>query len=140
VEYRSRHIEGGKFMKKILSLLCGSLIVLLMFTAPGNVVFAEKQDGSTCGCEEHGIFPVLGAEKNKIVAKLISSNEFKSKKKELTKTGYKWNGVSDVEVVEFVDETGRTIGVSVPFITKDKKVEMAVFINGKFLIMAPPME
>ena len=50
----------------------------------------------SCGCVTKEIF---GAEKNKIVSNLLKSDEFKNAKKELKEEGYKWKGVSDIEVV-----------------------------------------
>jgi hypothetical protein len=128
VEYRSRYIEGGKFMKKILSLLCGSLIVLLMFVGPGNVALAHDGDHD-CGCE---VEQLQGAEKNKIVSNLLKSDEFKNVKKKYMKNGFKWTGVSKVEVLKN-HTVGGMIMVGVPFYLEDGSVTMAVFFNGVYM-------
>ena len=59
-------------MKKLLTVLCGVVIALSLFVTTGNTVKAAE-----CGCD---VSPVIGAEKNKIVAELISSQAFKDAK------------------------------------------------------------
>jgi hypothetical protein len=121
-------------MKKIATLLFTSLIVLLMFVGPGNVVKADENDEEhECGCI---VEPVLGAEKNKIVSNLLKSNEFKAVKKEQQKKGFNLLGVKDIEVLNNFYKNPNTgeleviLMVGVPFTTKDGTVTMAVFFNG----------
>ncbi|MDF2856004.1 MAG: hypothetical protein K0Q87_1855 [Neobacillus sp.] len=114
-------------MKKILSLLCGSLIVLLLFGAPGNVALA--QDEHECGCD---VEQLQGAEKNKIVSNLLKSEEFKNVKKKYMQNGFKWNGVSKVEVLKNHTHGGM-IMVGAPFYSPDGTVTMAVFFNGVYM-------
>ena len=69
-------------MKKLLTLLCTSLIVFLMFVGPGNVALAHE------GAHDELSVVITagnctGAEKNKIVSNLLKSDEFKNAKKEL---------------------------------------------------------
>jgi hypothetical protein len=116
-------------MKKIVTLLCTSLIVLLMFVAPGNVAFAE--DECECITEE-----ITGAEKNKIVADLLKNVEFKYKKQELMNDGYRWNGVKEIEVIRNITYGG-LIMVGVPFIAEDGTVMMAAFFEGSYMGIAP---
>ncbi|NWQ43727.1 hypothetical protein MLOOGBEN_23795 [Bacillus sp. EB106-08-02-XG196] len=118
-------------MKKILTLLCTSLIVLLMFVGPGNPVQAEEPaDDCTC----HELEPLTGVERNKIVASFISTNEFKSKKAELISSGYKWNGAKTIEVI--LPAEGVTM-IGVPFIDQDGIPSVNVFINGAFVGTSP---
>jgi hypothetical protein len=114
-------------MKKIVTLLCTSLIVFLMFVGPGNVAFAHEGEGD-CGCI---VEPVYGAEKNKIVSNLLKSEEFKKVKKENIMTGLKWTGVKEIEVIYNV--THEIMMVGVPFINNDGTVLMEVFFNGVYM-------
>jgi hypothetical protein len=115
----------------------------LMFVVPGNIVLAHEGDGD-CGCDS---FTVLeGSEKNKIVAKFLSSENFKTLKLNNLKKGYKWKGVSKAEVTKFVKDVhadpldpetpviikAGSIGVAVPFFTSDGKLEVFFFLNGEF--------
>jgi hypothetical protein len=129
-------------MKKIVTLLCTSLIVLLMFVAPGNSVNAANPDLVpdlfTCGCDDHGIYPVTGSEKNKIVAELLSSDVFKTQKFVQLNKDYTFKGINKVQVAKFEDENNRFVMVAVPFFNKSGTVEFAMFTNGVFIDMAPP--
>jgi hypothetical protein len=132
-------------MKKIVTLLCTSLIVLLMFVAPGNSVKAANPnlvpDLFSCGCEDHGIYPVTGSEKNKIVAELLSSDVFKTQKFELLNQDYTFMGVNKVQVAKFEGEIGNFVMVAVPFFNKSGTVEFAMFTNGvPSGIALPPTE
>ncbi|MEC1524955.1 hypothetical protein P9D43_23400 [Neobacillus niacini] len=128
-------------MKKILTILFTSLIVFLMFVGPGNVAFAHEGE-EDCLCNS---FTVLdGAEKNKIVAEFLASDEFKTLKSNNLDSGYKWNGISKAEVTKFIKDihsnpkdpdspvviNAGTIGVAVPFFTSDGKLEVFFFLNG----------
>jgi hypothetical protein len=118
-------------MKKILTLLCTSLIVLLMLVGPGNPVQAEEP-GDDCTC--HDLIPLNGSERNKIVAVLLSSDAFKIKKSELISNGYSWNGAKSIEVV--LPAEGVTM-VGVPFTDKNGNILVYVFINGAFAGTSP---
>ncbi|WP_066254914.1 hypothetical protein [Neobacillus drentensis] len=118
-------------MKKLLTVLCGVVIALSLFVTTGNTVkAAEPDDGCTC----HELIPIQGAERNKIVAKFISSEVFKAKKLELLKSGNKWNGAHSIEVV--LPAEGVTM-IGVPFISADGIQAMYVFINGSFVGSVP---
>ncbi len=126
-------------MKKFLTLLCTSLIVFLMFVGPDDSVKAAKPgDHDNCGCEEHGIFHLYGAERNKIVADLLSSDQFKAKKLELLDDGYKYTGAKDIVVVENRFAPGHPKGVTVPFINEDGVLKVALFIEGNFVVVTDP--
>jgi hypothetical protein len=129
-------------MKKMLTLLFTSLIVLLLFAGPGNVASAHegKED---CLCDSFTILD--GVEKNKILAKFLASDEFKALKLYNLESGYKWKGISKAEVTKFIQDvhldpkdpesqviikTG-SIGVAVPFFRNDGKLEVFYFLNGK---------
>ncbi|MDR7001087.1 hypothetical protein [Neobacillus niacini] len=112
-------------MKKFLTLFMAGFMVLLMFVVPGSPVKAEEPD---CHCED--VTPIIGAEKNKIVADLISKDEFKHVKLEAIHSGYTYQGVSKIEVLSNYFY-GVTI-VGVPFVNSEGNVEMFVFIDGHF--------
>jgi hypothetical protein len=122
-------------MKKILSLLCGSLIVLLMFAAPGNPVQAAENliyvgvppeiDHSDDNCACHELTPLSGSERNKMVSNLLKTDIFKDAKKDLKNQGYKWNGANEMGVI--ILEEGVTLVVA-PFTTDKGVVEIHGFI------------
>src|SRR3954469_25321765 len=112
-------------MKKWLTVLGGLLVALSLFVTSGNSVKAATND---CGCV---VSSVTGAEKNKMVADLISSQEFKDAKHSLKNEGYLWKGVNKFEVIVNHSE-GDAIMIGVPFYTQEGSIEMAVFINGHF--------
>jgi len=114
-------------MKKFLAVLFGAMIALSLFANTGYTVKAAEPD-KNCTC--HDILPITGAERNKIVAKLLSSKEFKAKKQELLNSGFTWNGAHTIEVV--LPAEGVTM-VGVPFTNVDKVTLMYVFINGNFV-------
>jgi hypothetical protein len=133
-------------MKKILTLLCTSLIVLLMFSTPGITVTAaenvvenvtyldpprpgEVEDPGDDGCTCHDLVPLTGSERNKIVATLLKSDVFKNQKMNFKKDGYKWNGASGIEVIQPIEEV--TL-VGVPFTSTDGILEMHTFLIGDF--------
>ncbi|MBT2728094.1 hypothetical protein J7E63_14225 [Bacillus sp. ISL-75] len=118
-------------MKKLLTVLCGIVIALSLFVTTGNTVkAAEAYEDCTC----HDLLPLQGAERNKIVATFLSSEEFKAKKLELLKSGFSWNGAHSIEVV--LPAEGVTF-VGVPFISADGIPAMYVFINGSFAGAVP---
>lgn len=82
-------------MKRSISFIFGSLALFLMFFAPSDFVQAEETD---CNCPGTVI---TGAERNKLVADLLKSDEFKSVKKDLMKEGYKWQGADAIELRDF---------------------------------------
>ena len=118
--------KGGETMKKLLTVLAGVVIALSLFVTTGNTVKAAEQD-EDCTC--HDLLPLQGAERNKIVAKFLSSEEFKAKKLELITSGSTWKGAHTIEVV--LPAEGVTM-VGVPFINVDGIPEVYVFINGTF--------
>jgi hypothetical protein len=107
-------------MKKIFTMLCGSLVLFLIFAAPGNSVQAEEH---SCSCETTEI---SGAEKNKIIANLLKSDELKNARKGLVEVGFKWNGVSGVEVV--YNKTYETMMIGLPISYNDGELWTAVFL------------
>lgn len=125
-------------MKKLLTVLFGAFIALSLFVTTGNTVKADEPTPATeethdCGCD---VSPVLGAEKNKIVAQLISSQEFKDAKFSLRYDGISWKGAKNIEVV--VNHTyGDALMVGVPFFTQEGSLVMAVFINGVYMGPVP---
>ena len=115
-------------MKKLLTVLCGVVIALSLFVTTGNSVKAAE-----CGCDTS---PVLGAEKNKIVAELISSQAFKDAKFSLMYDGISWKGAKNIEVI--VNHThDNALMVGVPYYTQEGSLMMAVFINGVYMGLAP---
>jgi hypothetical protein len=119
--------EEKQMKKKILGLLCGGIMAFSLFAAPGNPVKAEETDP----CECHDVRIVTGAEKNKIIANLISSQEFKTQKLNIIKDGDNWRGVKGTEVV--VHNQLGTIMVGIPYIGQDGTMKMAVFFNGIYM-------
>jgi hypothetical protein len=117
--------------KKLITILGGVIIALSLFVTTGNTVKAEEP-GDDCTC--HNLLPIQGAERNKIVAKFLSSEEFKTKKLELIKSGSTWNGAHTIEVV-LPAEGVKMIGV--PFTDADEIQLVYVFINGSFVGTAP---
>ncbi|MEH7180427.1 hypothetical protein [Neobacillus vireti] len=129
-------------MKKIVTLLLSSLIVLLMFAGAEKSVFAaenviylgppplvqdEEPDDENCTC--HELLPLTGSERNMIVADLLKSNVFKNERMRLKKDGYKWYGASGIEVIQPTE--GITL-VGVPFSTNDGTIEFHTFFIGDF--------
>jgi hypothetical protein len=115
-------------MKKIITLLCTSLIVLLMFVGPGNVAFAHEEEEHDCGCI---VEPIYGAEKNKIVSNLLKSEEFKNVKKDNMRNGLNLKGVKGIEVIYNI--THEVMMVGVPFVKADGTVIMEAFFNGVYM-------
>jgi hypothetical protein len=128
--------KGGETMKKLLTVLAGVVIALSLFVTTGNTVKAAPKPNlpisegeHECGCD---VSPVLGAEKNKIVADLLSSKEFKNAKHSLKSDGYRYRGADNIEVL--INHTyGDIIMVGVPFYNEDGNVEMAAFFNGVYM-------
>ena len=110
-------------MKKLLTLLFGALIALSLFVTTGNTAKAAKP-GDDCGCTG----TLVGPEKNKIVADLLSSQEFKTAKATLTSAGYSYKGASLIKVAKM---EGIFITV-VPFYTSEGQTIIAGFVNGEF--------
>ncbi|WP_045521705.1 hypothetical protein [Neobacillus niacini] len=118
-------------MKKILTLLCTSLIVFLMFGGPGNVAMAHEGDGCDCVTKE-----ITGAEKNKIVSNLLKSDDLKNARKEIKEEGFKWNGIGNVEVIYNITHDIMMVGI--PVKNADETIWTAVFFNGVYMGVAPP--
>jgi hypothetical protein len=133
-------------MKKVLTLLCTSLIVFLMFVDPGNPVEAAKnsadnvtylgpplpgevEDPGNDDCTCHDLLPLKGSERNKIVAEVLKSDVFKNEKMRLKKDGYKWHGASGIEVIQPTEDF--TL-VGVPFLNNGGTIEMHTFLIGDF--------
>ncbi|MGG3560704.1 hypothetical protein ABES03_03665 [Neobacillus rhizosphaerae] len=114
-------------MKKLLTLLFGALIALSLFVTTGNT--AKAAENEDCGCT-----PVVGVERNIIVADLLSSQNFKSAKETLITAGYSFKGVNLIQVAKNnnQDPENPVTIVVVPFYTSDGKVIIAGFVNGKF--------
>ncbi|TWE01714.1 hypothetical protein FB550_10580 [Neobacillus bataviensis] len=111
-------------MKKLFTVISGLVIAGSLFVTSGNTAKASE-----CGCDTS---PILGAEKNKIVANLISSLEFKEAKQSIKYEGFSWKGVKNIEVI--VNHThDDALMIGVPFYNQDESIEMAVFINGHFM-------
>ncbi|MBT2696450.1 hypothetical protein J7E79_03240 [Bacillus sp. ISL-40] len=120
-------------MKKLLTVLCGIIIALSLFVTTGNTAKAAGPD-EDCTC--HNLLPLQGAQRNKIVANLISSDVFKEAKKDLREDGYKWNGANSIEVYQFEGVTA----VGVLFTNKEGIIERRAFVNGYYVGPAPDME
>lgn len=91
--------KEATMMKRLISLVCGSLVLVLLFLSPGNAVQAEEQD-----CECPGTV-MTGAERNKLVANLLKSDVFKQEKLMLEKQRYVWQGADAIEVRDFTNLT-----------------------------------
>lgn len=117
-------------MKRYFSLLVGSLIIMFMLAAPGNTAQAATED-EHCGCD---VTFLDGAERNKVVANLLKSDEFKTLKQELKKDGYTWNGANTIEVIKN-NTYGGIILVGVPFVNEEGAVEFFgyTFLGGEFI-------
>lgn len=135
-------------MKKYLSLLIGGFIFLFMFAVPGITVKADVlgpnailmqasiTKGSTdCGCGT----PILGAEKNKMIADVLKSDEFKNIKKQAMKDGFLWRGVDGTSVSDLSELGVNAIGVVFPFYDQNGTLYGFGFLNGHFAF-AGPME
>ncbi|WP_066398763.1 hypothetical protein [Neobacillus mesonae] len=119
-------------MRKLFTLLSGCIIAFSLFAWTDSPVKAADEHDDGCGC--HDLKPLQGVERNKIVAKLISSEAFKVKKMELKKAGYSWNGAGEIEVI--IPAEGITM-VGVSFTNSKGAVEIFVFINGMFVGSSP---
>jgi hypothetical protein len=118
-------------MRKLISLLSGCLVVLgLMFVTPGSDVFAAEGE-----CECHDVTTIFGDEKNKVLANILKSEEFKNAKKDWKNKGYSFNGVDDVEVIKH--NIYGFIMVGFPVTNKDGVLEMAAFLDGEYLGVGP---
>jgi hypothetical protein len=130
---REDKIKGGKVMKRCLALLGGGLMVFLLFFAPGSSVLAAEEP---CECEK--LKPLQGAERNKIVAGLISSDEFKAVRAKLQSQGNKWSGAGAAEVIQTeIPGFGLVTMVGAAFINTHGKTEMHVFMNGMYMGVGP---
>lgn len=121
-------------MKKIVTVLFTSLIVLLSFANTGKYVQAEENHPCECQTEE-----ITGAEKNIIVSNLLKSNQFKSAKNYILNNGLLWDGVHSVEVIRNIT-WGGVIIISIPVFTEDGTEMTAGFIEGTFIGVFPSEE
>jgi hypothetical protein len=110
-------------MKRLISLVCGSLVLLVMFLSPGNAVQAEEHDD--CGCPGTVI---TGAERNKLVANLLKSDVFKQARVELKREGYVWQGAGAVEVRDLDEVMPSVVGYQVMIIDEAGNEEAAAFM------------
>ncbi|WHY88841.1 hypothetical protein QNH39_13810 [Neobacillus novalis] len=127
-------------MKKFLTVLCGGLIALTLFVTTGNTAKAAAPTDSPAGTESddcgcHDVTQLFGAERNKIVSNLISSDAYKNEKKDLKNKGYKSHGANEIEVMKH--NVYGVIMVGVPFTNSKGIVVMAVFMNGEFMGIQP---
>jgi hypothetical protein len=119
--------------RKLLGLLCGGVMAFSLFAAPGNPVKAAETDEEYCPC--HDVTPILGAEKNKLISDLISSQDFKNVKNANIKVESIWSGVNNTEV--FYQNYFRVMIIGIPVTSPDGTAMMATFIDGKFMGIAP---
>lgn len=117
--------------KKLFAILCGGVVAFSLFAAPGNPVKAAEEEDCTC----HDVTPIYGAQKNKIIANLISSQEFKNAKLDIIKDGDNWRGINSTEVM--VNNYYGVTMVGVPYIAQNGTIMMAVFFDGTFMGTAP---
>jgi hypothetical protein len=108
-------------------LLAVGMMAVVLFLSPSNVVRASN----VCGCGQ-----VVGAEKNKIVADLLKSDAFKTKKHELLEQGYKWNGVSGAEVDK---NANGEILIAIPLLNENRQEVFLIYVYGQFYIMVKPI-
>jgi hypothetical protein len=109
--------KEATMMKRFISLICGGLVLILLFLSPGNAVQAEEHD-----CECPGTV-IKGEERNKLVANLLKNDVFKQEKLRLEAKGNVWQGASAIEVrdlapgvlvyqVVFLSEDGIEMGAA----------------------------
>ncbi|MBV7507705.1 hypothetical protein KW850_20970 [Bacillus sp. sid0103] len=125
-------------MKKVLTVLGGIIIALSLFVTTGNTAKAAAKPGlpttdHDCGCD---VTTAIGSEKNKFVADLLSSQEFKNAKQLITNAGFNWRGKDNI-VVEVNHTLGDAVLIVVPFYTQAGSIEIAFFINGHYVDHLP---
>jgi hypothetical protein len=127
-------------MKKILTVLLSSLIVLLMFAGPVSPAKAAETENpevqEPCFCDD--VTVLTGAERNRIIANLIKTEAFKDVRKALKLEGLKWNGANEIQVMKHNQIPLSIVGV--PFTSEDGTIMMAVFFNGIFQGVSDPSE
>lgn len=106
--------------KKSLMLLIAVLGIFFLFL-PSVSAGAEND----CSCNN-----VTIADKNKQVAALLKSDDFKAVKKDLKENGYQWKGAGKTEV-DYDARYGYAIAIPVYTLDHSKK-EYIVFANGTF--------
>jgi hypothetical protein len=126
-------------MKKFVTFLSSSLIVLLLFIGIANPVNAEETTNITVSenddCECHDVTPIEGFAKYKIIVNLLGSKEFSKATKKLLKDGYYWNITAEIQVLK--QNHYGTIMVGVPFKKKDGTNHMAAFFDGVYMGISP---
>jgi hypothetical protein len=124
-------------MKKFGLILGGCVMAFgLMFSGPDNVVLAkvDKNVVDYCGCPGTSL---VGAEKNKIVAELLSSEAFKTAKKEWKEAGFSYLGAADIDVRILEVGTSEIMIIGVPLVSDDGGKWMAGFMEGVYF--GPPV-
>lgn len=111
-------------MKGYLSLLFGSLMIVIMLASPGNVAQAKVVQPAPGDCDCPVTY-IMGAEGNKWAAELLSSDAFAIAKADAKETGYQWNGADEMEIVRF--NVGGYIMASAPFVNEAGIKEYAGF-------------
>jgi hypothetical protein len=126
-------LKGEFGMGKIFAFF-GSILVLVLLVLPANFVFAH--DGDDCPCID-----LVGAERNKAIANVLKSTEFKEVKKEKKREGYKFTGANQIMAVKMPGPDGIIYTmVAVPFVHENGDVLFSVFTDGIYMGDGPPME
>lgn len=118
-------------MKKLLSVIGGLVIAGSLFLTTGNTAKAAETDDCPC----HQVTIIMGAERNKMVADVISSESFKNVKAELGQDGFKWTNAKDIEVIKY-NLNGKIL-IGIPFVNNQGYKVMAGYLDGKYAGAAP---
>ena len=114
-------------MKKLLSVIGGLVIAGSLFLTTGNTA---KAAGETDDCPCHQVTIIMGAERNKMVSEVISSESFKNVKAELRQDGFKWTNANDIEVLKF-NLNGKIL-IGIPFVNNQGYKVMAGYLDGVY--------
>ncbi len=118
-------------MRNFVKVL-GIVLVLLMLVLPGNTAFAHGDD---CGCGDY----LQGAERNKAVASILKSNEFKVVKADKKSNGYQFVGANQIMAIKMPNSEGKVYTmVAVPFVHENGEVLLSVFADGVHMGDGPP--
>ncbi|MEH7415381.1 hypothetical protein V7266_08895 [Neobacillus drentensis] len=113
-------------MKKLLTVIGGLVIAGSLFVTSGNTAKAAETDDCPC----HQVTIIRGAERNKMVADVISSENFKNVKKELEQDGFKWTNAHDIEVIKY-NLNGKIL-IGIPFMNNQGFIVMAGYLDGVY--------